>query len=94
MRTLIVSLLGIAVWTSAAVADEPPGNHKPSYKRHYSHHSRIYSYPPTYIRDGHSYFYFPREDGRRDELAESIPRRYHHRRGYYSYDYPNHFQYD
>lgn len=46
--------------------------------RSYRHHSALYAfYPPTVMRDGRSYFYYPRPwrvqaEGRIDQLAEPI----------------------
>ncbi len=39
---------------------------------------RLAYYPPTYIRDGHSYFYFPDQGGRRDQPAEPYVKHHRH----------------
>ena len=86
MRFGIASVFGVVLLTSSAMADgtDPsPGVQRQRTSSRY----RIYSYPPTYIRDGHSYFYFPGENARRDQLAEPVIKRRigRHHVGYYNY---------
>jgi hypothetical protein len=92
MRVAIVACTSLAALGMAALApevradgfqDAPPRVYRPSGG---GYRYRPYSYPPTVIRDGHSYFYFPGE-ARTDRPAEPCEicegrdnYRYHYRR--------------
>jgi hypothetical protein len=93
MRYAVITLLGLMVFASGAIADtscarKTSVQNEPTLRaKARAHDGRcdpgrlayrygIGFYPPTYIVDGRSYFYFPGSNGRPDEPVQPIPEDY------------------
>lgn len=70
VTVLAAATLGISAAISTATADGMKDAPRPAVRRAHSQApNQHWSYPPTVIRDGRSYFYYP-GTGRTDQLAE------------------------